>query len=334
MREPICLQFGVEAFKDYASDTAYRIQAGLADQGFTCFGKRFPGDRNCTDMREVVERERPDIVHVEDWNTWNPKMKQKASADVEFTNWEWVGQQEGILRCTKHADPWHHFEEQKHFQRVFNPHAVLVRYEPDLVSRCAPYMKRELMVRLYHTVTREFCRPVREKGRDRICLLSGACHGVVYPLRTRIWREVRQLPDWEKTFTHRVHHRWLHSGGSAVPGYMEQLARYKVAFVGCSKFLAAFKKLYEATAAGCIVVTNFPETDRVPVVDENLFRVPSDISAEALQEICRELAFIWDEEKQKDLAQRTIARYDYRVEAARIHGILTERWRGVVCSDT
>lgn len=328
MREPRCLQFGVEAFKDYASDTAYRIQAGLAAQGYTCFGKRFPGQQDCTDMRKVVEREWPDIVHVEDWNTWNPKMRQKASLDVEFTNWEWLGQQPDILRCTKHADPWHHAAEQKHFQQVFNPHAILVRYELDRVSRIAPYMKKDLLVRLYHTVTREFCQPIEE--RHKICLLSGALHGRVYPLRTRIWQEVKQLPGWEETFTIRPHHRWLHSGGSAVPDYMKALAQYKIAFVGCSVWLAAFKKHYEATAAGCIVVTNLPETDKVPIVDENLVRVPDDITVKELVELCKDLAGGWDLEKQRDLARRVIERYDYRVEAARIHGILTERWRSTI----
>ncbi|HUU35362.1 MAG TPA: hypothetical protein VMW48_14960 [Vicinamibacterales bacterium] len=327
LREPRCIQFGVEAFKNYVSDTAYLVQAGLASQGYTCYGRRFPGKRDCVDMREICHREWPSIVFCEEWNTWNPEMPQPPSKDVGFKGYEWLGQEPGILRATKHADPWGHPEMHARWHKVFQPHAVLVRYEIDRCMECAPWADRSKLVRIWHSLTREYCLPVSAMDRNGVCLLSGAAGAAVYPLRFRIWNEVHQLPEWERTFTIRPHHHWSREGGSAVPAYMRKLARYKVAFVGCSRYHVAFKKHYEATAAGCIVVTNLPTTDRVPVIDENLVRVPDDVTAVELRDLVHSLAGQWDVNRQRELAQRAIDRYDYRVEAARIAGILAERWR-------
>jgi hypothetical protein len=318
-----CIQFHVAAFRNYASDTAWLLQHGLELEGFTPFGRRFPGEQDCTDMRAVCQRERPDVVFSEAWNTWNPEMPQPASKDIGFDNYDWLGSQPGIFRVTNHDDPWGHPEKHAEWHRRFRPDVILVRYEIARVLQIAPYVERSKLMRIHHSVTREYCRPVTAEGRDRVCLLSGASSERIYPMRARLWREVQQLPDWERTFTIRPHHHWSRTGGSAVPDYMRALAGFRVMFVGTSVFKVAFKKLYEGTAAGCIVVTNLPETDRVPVVEENLVRVSDDIGAADLRDLCEGLAARWDLDRQRDLARRVIDRYDYQSEAARIRrGVL------------
>ena len=312
------VQFGVKAFENYASDTAFLIQRGLEHAGFPCYGKGFPGDRDCTNMRVVCEREDPDLVFCEEWNTWNPDMPQPPSKDVGFVGYDWLGEQESIFRVTKHADPWGHPEKHAEWQQRFNPDVVVVRYEIDRCLKIAPYLDCHKLVRIHHSVTREYCPEVTAEGRDRVCLLSGSAGSRAYPLRHRIWREVQELPRWDDVFTIRPHHRWSRTGGSAVPAYMRELARHRVMFVGTSQWHVSFKKHYEGTAAGCIVVTNLPTSDVVPVVEENLVRVPDDIVAEDLAVLCRGLAREWDEEKQRDLAMRVVDRYDYREEAWRL----------------
>jgi len=320
-----CIQFGVRAFRNYASDTAYLIQRGLELQGFTVFGRGFPGRRDCTDMRVVCEREKPDVVFCEEWNTWNPDMPQPPAKDVGFTNYDWLGRQPHIFRATKHADPWGHPEKHAEWHRRFNPDVILVRYEVPRVLQIAPYLDEKRLLRIHHSVTREYCPEITSASRDRVCLLSGAVNPRIYPMRARLWREVRELPRWEDVFSIRPHHRWSRTGGSAVPAYMRDLARHKVMFVGTSRWHVAFKKHYEGTAAGCIVVTNLPTSDRVPIIDENLVRVPDTISAAELRDLCLGLADAWDEERQRELARRTIGRYDYRQEAWRIRRGLLKR---------
>ena len=320
-----CIQFSVEAFRNYASDTAYLIQAGLEHEGFTPCGRRFPGDRDCTDMGVDCDRARPGVVFSEEWNTWNPAMPQPPSKDCGFTNFDWLGRQPGIFRATKHADPWGHPEKHREWQKRFNPDVILVRYEIARCLRIAPYLDRKKLMRIHHSVTRQYCPEVSGIARHRICLLSGAVNARIYPMRSRLWREVRELSSWDGVFTIRPHHHWSRTGGSAVPDYMMELARHKVMFVGTARWKVAFKKHYEGTAAGCIVVTNLPTTERIPVIDENLVRVTDDISAGELRDLCLDLADGWNQERQRDLAERTVRRYDYRSEASRIRRGLLKR---------
>jgi len=326
-REPHCIQFGVEAFKDYASDTAYRIQRGLELMGYTPYGRRFPGGQDRTDMAGVVRDVEPDIVVAEEWNTWNPSMSQPPSKDVGFDGYDEVGRMEGLLRVTKHADPWGHPDAHQEWQTRFNPHAVLVRYDPAQCIKIAPYMEGRRLLRIYHTVVRELCPEPSADGRDKVCLLSGASNRRNYPVRGRLWDDVRGLQNWERDFTIRAHHHWSRTDGSAVPDYMVELRRHKVMLVGCSRWDVAFKKHWEGTAAGCIVVTNLSSSVRVPGIEPNFVRVHDDISAQGLRDLCGELAADWDVERQRHFAKICVDRYDFRVEAARIHGVLTEQWR-------
>jgi len=144
-------------------------------------------------------------------------------------------------------------------------------------------------------------------------------------MRTRLFKQIAADKTCYNVFTLRGDHGHKRVGGSAVPEFMKALGRHRVAVVATSKYHWALKKHFEATAAGCIVVTNLPKAEQVPIIENNLVRVPDNITVRDLRILVLKLAREWDWGRQQDLSHECIQRYDYRVEAERIHSVLIER---------
>ena len=328
------VQFGLKQYDQYASDTVHLLQRGLELQGYKLFGRGFPADRDNTDMRAVCETERPEIVFCQASNTWMPGAKQATGEvpDAHFSNYEWLGRQSDIFRVTQYADPRSHQDTHRLWQtEQFRPHAILVRYGLSDILKHNPWLERSRLVRIHHSVTREYVDDVIQP-RDGCAILGGCLHRGVYPMRERLHREITSRGDTER-FTLRPHHRWAHEGGSAVPDFMQALARHRVCIVCTSAYRWPLKKHYEATAAGCAVITNLPASEQIPVIEENVTRVPSDISLGDLTTLVGRLSREWDLERQRDLSRRTVERYDYRAEAARMAAVLEERRSSGVFKD-
>jgi len=330
------VQFGLKQFDQYASDTVHLLQRGLELQGYKLFGRGFfsPADRDNTDIRAVCETEQPEIVFCQAANTWMPGARQ-ATGEVpgaNFTNYEWLGRHPDIYRVTQYADPRSHQDKHRLWQtEQFRPHAILVRYDPSDIIKHNPWIERSRLVRIHHSVTREYVGVIRV--RSGCAILCGCLHSGIYPMRARLHREITSSGDTDR-FTLRPHHRWAHEGGSAVPDFMKALAHHRVCIVCTSAYRWPLKKHYEATAAGCAVITNLPASEQVPVIEENLTRVPSDISLRDLTTLVCKLSREWDLERQRDLSRRTVERYDYRAEAARMAAVLEDRrsamaWRAM-----
>ena len=130
--------------------------------------------------------------------------------------------------------------------------------------------------------------------------------------------------------TIRKHHGWARGVGPDVPAYMAHLAQHRVAVVGtCCKHWAV-KKHLEATAAGCVVLTNLPNDQYWPYIDGNLVRIPDDISLTELTDLVRYCAAHWDLERQHHFARLAVEHFDYRVEGARIAAALKLRYKEVL----
>jgi hypothetical protein len=76
------------------------------------------------------------------------------------------------------------------------------------------------------------------------------------------------------------------------------------------------------------VITDLPEWDALPEIDGNLVRVDPDLSEHDLGELIHQAAAHWDVEAQRHYSERVCARYDYRVECARIAAVLELRAAG------
>jgi hypothetical protein len=74
----------------------------------------------------------------------------------------------------------------------------------------------------------------------------------------------------------------------------------------------AFRKIMEATACGCRVITDLPTDEVLPHIDDNLIRVHPSISPSEMTEIVREECEHYDPEFQCHLAAEACTYYDYR----------------------
>jgi len=70
--------------------------------------------------------------------------------------------------------------------------------------------------------------------------------------------------------------------------------------------------MIEATAVGCVVITDLPIDESYPAIDANLVRVPTGTSLAELTETVRCTTADYDEDRQRRLAAKAIRNYDYR----------------------
>jgi hypothetical protein len=94
------------------------------------------------------------------------------------------------------------------------------------------------------------------------------------------------------------------------PDYLQTLSRYKVAICTASIHGYALRKIMEATACGCRVVTNLRE--HVPLIDANLVRVADDIGFPQLCDLLSSLDASWDANFQEQMAFLARERYEFR----------------------
>jgi len=338
-RRPSCIQFGFRYFETYASDTAWILHQGLATADFALYGMGF--GENETDIQAVCERLKPDIVFVHSWDTWGPQAAsgkrpkpEVAGGNVELTGYEWLAEQDNILRVTQYADPRpeRSAEHEQWQNEVFRPHVVLCRYDLDNVCELNPWLRRDALLRIWHSVTADYCPPIRD--RKGIAMFGGCTLPAFYPVRHRLRAELDASPLAEErtegcgpVYTVRPHHRWARGTGPDVPAYMRHLAEHRVAVVTGAKWHWALKKHWEATAAGCIVVTNLADADPLPWIDDNLVRVPDDIALADLTDLVQSLAAGWDIGRQRQFADLAVRHFDYRVEGCRIGAALRGIWR-------
>jgi hypothetical protein len=104
---------------------------------------------------------------------------------------------------------------------------------------------------------------------------------------------------------------------------LDTLSKYKVAICTSSIYGYALRKIIEATACGCIVITNLPESDRLPFIDDNLVRVFPHPEKEFLTlqrygNRIRECIEKYDVERQRHFAEQAIKYYDYRVMCGKL----------------
>jgi len=112
--------------------------------------------------------------------------------------------------------------------------------------------------------------------------------------------------------------------GPSSTEYVKLLSQYRVALCTASSYGFALRKIIEATLAGCVVITDLPEYDRLPGIDDNLVRVRPTISIPELRELIRDQADAWDLKRQTHYATTAAGLYDWRIMAETLARKLTE----------
>lgn len=297
------LVLGVASMKDHMTDEGWQITYGLSQNGYLHCGHALPIE--CTDVRKLLTAYPCNTLVIQDKREWHFDPRNFRDHNARFTNVNYLTQRDDIFKLTilkdAHQGPaWHSEAAQE-----MGCHAWICYYHEDIVHHLAPYTRKQHLIRTYHTLD-PLVVPKFNTERAGGCLLSGAVSGA-YPLRERIFK-ARNMPI--VTMSHPGYHR----RGSNTPEYLKTLSEFKVAICTSSMYGYSLRKIVEATAAGCIVITDLPIDDIMPGIDGNLIRVHPDISMDELREVINDCTTRWDSTTQEMWATTACWIYDYKVQ--------------------
>lgn len=315
----------VESMRRHMTNEGWELFSGLNHAGYSLCGYSLDGGEafpehfwsNLTNVDRILQEFNPSTVVIQDKREWEGLTADRSrDPKMRFTNVTALRDRADIFKVTVLKDA--HSDAHLHQEAALEAgiHAWIVYYNPDKVKGLAPYVRREHLIRTYHSLDPALVPPFSDKSQGvalrQGSIVSGAL-GRVYPLRTRIVEMVKRgkLPTtaWR-------HHPGYHRNGCDTPKYLQTLSKFKVAICTASIYDYTLRKIVESTACGCVVVTNLTET--MPEIDENLRRVPSDISDAGLDNLLSRLEDEYDPEFQQDQARKAQAFYDYRAVGKRL----------------
>lgn len=303
------IALAVEAMKRHTADAGWQIMDGLKHAGYLLCGSDLT--INEQDVPKIIRATNPEVVVIQDKREWEGRTaRQRGNPRLKFHNVEYLKSRNDIFKLTvlkdSHQNPLYH----KNSADEMGVHCWIIYYHPKIVKHVAPYVRLEHCVRTSHSID---STKVPEFSSDRKgCLVSGAV-SVHYPLRLRIIRNYRLLPGTEY-----IKHPGYQSRRCVTPNFLKRLSQYKVSICTSSRYGYALRKLIESSACGCIVITDLPEDDKLPVIEENLVRIPSDIPIRELGNLIKRLSESYDEEKQKRIAESIKEYYDFKAVGARL----------------
>lgn len=296
------LGLAVASMRDHTTDEGWQIFSGLSNHGYTLCGHDLPIDE--TNIFLLLTKYDPDIVFINDKREWDVSPRDFRDPRARFTNTH-------TLRChpcykvtilkDAHQKPEYH--RQAMVEMAIDAH--IIYYDEEAVRKQAPWLNTPL-IRTYHTLDKNLVPPY--ENRSGVAILSGALSNV-YPLRQRLVRDIKYLPAGTSYIPHPGYHR----RGCNTPEYLKTLSQYRVAICTCSIYEYALRKIVEATACGCVVITNLPAKYSLPGIDINLVRVDSDIPTPQVRDLIGVLYKNYDPTLQSLLASTAKELYDYRV---------------------
>lgn len=253
-------------------------------------------------------------ILVQDKREWDPKQGDFRNQDERWHEVEYLASRHDAYKLTILKDAQHRPLYHRQSAVEMGVHAWVVYYHPDIVNHLATYTRKNDLIRTYHTIDPKLIGHVALDYRlkDGISI-SGAVSGA-YPLRQRLVRCLGQLNAGAMP-SQRVavrQHPGYHRNGSDVKSYLRHLSHYKVAVCTSSRYGYALRKIIEATACGCRVVTDLPVDEVMPAIDGNLYRIHPDESIENVRAILRHLCVNYKEEDQRGWARNACDFYDYK----------------------
>lgn len=295
-------------FSKHMTNEGWQLQEGLREAGYELCGRHYPWELTSVPMIATVHD--PGTVVVQDKREWDSNKEGCFEKDAGFEDIGYLRSCPQVFRVAITKDAHQDWRYHKAHHEEIGAHAWITYYHTDMVCHLAPWIRREHVVRTYHSLN---SAEVPEFRTDRSgCLLSGALSEFFYPLRTRLARQ--GLPD-----TTVLPHPGYNANGWQTPGFLRMLSRYKVVICTSSIFGYALRKPIEATACGCVVITDLPEDEVMPGIDGNFIRVSPDITTPEMASLVIRAIHGYDPERQADYAERSIRYYDYR----RLYGDLS-----------
>jgi hypothetical protein len=80
------------------------------------------------------------------------------------------------------------------------------------------------------------------------------------------------------------------------------------------------------------VITDLPVTDRLPMIDDNLWRVPSESTIDCVANLVRRICYKYDADKQRELQRAAEEFYDYRAIGNRLADDIEKMRKEYPCS--
>lgn len=319
--------FALESFRRHMDSGRWLFQLGLEAEGYqSSGGGNPPPEIDGIDVAALMAEHEPPVAIMWPRYEWDHAQWRGPPGTVKpehtFRNLEPLIERDDVFRVAVFHDAGSVRRRQKLWHEEYRPHAWLCWYHETSVTTLAPHVPLDKIIRTWHVIDGDKLPEV--EPRDRTCVVSGAHVHDVYPLRTRCIEAARQgklgpgvdlLP-----------HPGYHYKGTTCPDFIRTLSKYRVAVCTSSLYRFALKKHIEATAAGCIVVTDLPLYDCMPGIDGNFVRVPSGISIGELRDVIETTAAAWNLERQRAFARAAVQRYDYRAEGTRLAHEL-DAWR-------
>lgn len=304
------LGLAVESMRRHMTDEGWQIFEGLQHWGYKLYGYDLPNaDVN---VSRILEKEHPGIVVMQDKREWDVSQRDFREKEARFHNVNRLAEDSDIFKLTilkdSHQKPTYHRDSAEEI----GCHAWIIYYHPRIVKALAPYVREQHLIRTYHSLNRAKV-PVYSVDSRRGCLLSGACSRGAYPWRWELFRQARRLPE-----TNVLQHPGYHKNGTQTNRYLETLSQYKVAICTSSVYGYALRKIIEATACGCVVITDLPEDETLPYIDGNLVRMNPMTPVDRVANKLREIYSTYDEEKQEHYAEMAKAYYNYQSVCGRL----------------
>lgn len=302
------IMLAVEDMKRHMTDEGFQIAQALQSAGYTLCGRRLTIDE--TGVKKILSETSAGVVVVQDKREWDKARKSFRDKSAHFEQVESLAERSDLFKLTILKDAQHNPPYHKESADEIGCHAWIVYYHPEIVTRLAPYVRKEHIVRTWHTVDRH---AIPEYAAHRKgCLLSGAVSSA-YPLRTRLVHQKHKLPNVQH-----ITHPGYHNKGCHTPEFLKTLSRFQVSICTSSLYGYALRKIIESTACGCVVITDLPTDEVLPEIEGNLIRVPVNIPVQGLADMLRQCYASYNPERQEFYAERAKAFYDYRTMGKRL----------------
>lgn len=313
--------FCVPSMAQHMTDEGWQLFQGLGHTGYVLAGNKAPVD--CTDIHKVVGKFHPSTVLLQDKREWDGQTAGPGFDEEDRLHNAWTLQRrDDIFKLTVLKDAQNNPPYHAESAAEIGAHAWVVYYHPRIVARVAPYVRQGHLVRTYHTIDRTLVPPYTAAREG--ALLSGAVSRA-YPLRQRLFYRYTQLPGVSVK-----RHPGYGRNGCRTPGFMQELTQYKVAICTSSLYGYALRKIMEATACGCMVITDLPSDEVLPEIDGNLIRIGPDIPIRALARIIQDAYEAYDPARQEHFAKLAQDRYDFRAEGVRLAHAIEDLRRSYV----
>jgi hypothetical protein len=294
-------------YRHHMTTEGDQFQTGLQMAGWIVAGRGFD---DLVDIPTILGRYRPRRIVVHDPRDWDPTSPIAFRKDCGFQRIRTL-KDVAAFKAVVVKDAASSLAYQQKMYQAIGADAAITYYHDRSVRRNAPWLGNVPLIRTYHSIDADDLAAIPLTVDRRAVVVSGAL-SKAYPLRQRVVRDSAVLG------IDVIPHPGYGNRGARTPAYCRTLAQYRVAVATASMYGFALRKIIEAVAVGCTVVTDLPGYDVLPEIDGALIRVPPTINPPDLAAVITAAVSAWDPIRAAIWAAHARSFYDYRALGRRL----------------